>query len=180
MSATEGLADEDEFTQYVRTARPALRRTAYRLTADWYEADDLVQRTLIALHRRWDRLRQRDKIASYTHTIMVRLLISDRRTQRWTCEILLEQPPEPAPAPDTAAHFDDRLMLLDALAELAPRQRTAVILRYWNDRSVEQTAQAMGCMDSTVRSQTVRALDALRSSLQSCLQDGNPGDAGGT
>lgn len=165
---------DDEFSQYVSTHRPALRRFAFRLAADWYEADDLVQRTLIALHARWEGLDHRDKIAAYTHTVMVRLFISDRRSRRWSHEILHEWPPEPEPVYDAgASSFDDRLLLLSALRSLAPRQRAVVLLRYWDDRSVEETAQALGCVGSTVRSQTARAMATLRSMLEPDLRHRN-------
>jgi RNA polymerase sigma-70 factor (sigma-E family) len=167
---------EDEFARYAEQARPGLRRTAFRLTADWHEADDLAQRTLIALHARWPSLRDHDRLAGYAHTIMVRLLISDRRAHRWSSEILAERLPEPAPEPDHSADLGDRILLLRALAELSPRQREAIILRYWEDRSVAETAAELGCMQSTVRSQTARALATLRSALEAA-DKGISGDA---
>ncbi|MFF5207184.1 SigE family RNA polymerase sigma factor [Streptosporangium sp. NPDC000396] len=169
-------ARDDEFSRYVKEARPALRRTAFLLSADWYEADDLVQRTLIAIHGRWDALQHRDKIAGYARTIMIRLIISDRRSHRRTREILHDRPPEPEPTPDPYALLGDRLQLMSALAVLGPRQRAVVVLRYWEDRSVEETARAMGSGLSTVRSQTARALATLRSVLQGDAE-GNAEDA---
>ncbi|MFC0865981.1 SigE family RNA polymerase sigma factor [Sphaerimonospora cavernae] len=169
-------AREDEFSRYVREVRPALRRAAFRLSDDWHEAEDLVQRTLIAIHRHWDTLERRDRIAGYARTILVRLISSDRRSHRWSREVLHERPPEPGPSPDPYARVVDRMLLMNALAALGPRQRAAVVLRYLEDRSVEETAGAMGSEGSTVRSQTVRALAALRSAL---ADDGNPKDASG-
>ncbi|MDP9870309.1 MULTISPECIES: SigE family RNA polymerase sigma factor [Streptosporangium] len=171
-------ARDDEFSRYVKEARPALRRMAFLLSADWYEADDLVQRTLIALHLRWDTLKDRDKLAGYARVIMTRLIISDRRSYRWSHEILHDLPPEPDSTPDPYAFLGDRLLLMRALADLAPRQRATVVMRYWEDRSVEETARAMGSRCSTVRSQTVRALATLRLALQAGA-DGNPEDAPG-
>ncbi|WP_433241379.1 SigE family RNA polymerase sigma factor [Streptosporangium sp. CA-135522] len=171
-------AREDEFSRYVKEARPALRRTAFLLSSDWYEADDLVQRTLIAIHGRWDSLEHRDKIAGYARTIMIRLIISDRRSHRWSREVLHELPPEPDPTPDPYTLLGDRLLLMRALSNLAPRQRAVVVLRYWEDCSVEETARAMDSMCSTVRSQTVRALATLRSTLQAEAK-GNSEDAPG-
>jgi RNA polymerase sigma-70 factor (sigma-E family) len=156
---------DDEFTRYVKKARPSLRRTAFGFTADWFEADDLVQRTLLALYSRWEKLDHRDRIAAYAHRTMARLFISDRRARHWSHEIPCEQPPETEPAPDTCVVYGDRLLLVNALAELGPRQRAAVVLRYWDDRSVEETAEALGCVCSTIRSQTARALATLRSAL---------------
>ncbi|GIH67816.1 SigE family RNA polymerase sigma factor [Sphaerimonospora thailandensis] len=169
-------ARDDEFSRYVKEARPALRRAAFLLSSDWHEAEDLVQRTLMAIHRHWDNLERRDKITGYARAVMIRLISSDRRTHRWSREVLHERPPEPEPSPDPYARVVDRLLLMNALAALGPRQRTAVVLRYWEDRSVEETAGVMGSEGSTVRSQTVRALAALRSAL---ADDGNAKDAPG-
>lgn len=142
-----------------------MHRAALRLTADWHEADDLVQRTLIALYRRWDSLDRRDRLAAYAHRTMVRLVSSDRRTRRWSSEVLRARPPEPDPLPDACAVVGDRLVLLDVLTGLGRRQREAVVMRYLEDRQVEEIATLLGCMSSTVRSQLARALTTLRSAL---------------
>jgi RNA polymerase sigma-70 factor (sigma-E family) len=168
------MAEQDaEFTRFVRGTRPALRRAAFRLTADWYEADDLVQRTLIALYQRWASLEHRDRLAAYAHRTMVRLVISDRRTRRWSSEVLQARLPEPEPVPDVWAVLGDRLALVDVLAGLGPRQRAAVVLRYCEDRRVDEIATLLGCMSSTVRSQLARALTTLRSAL--AAEEGAPG-----
>ncbi|SDQ30270.1 sigma-70 family RNA polymerase sigma factor [Thermostaphylospora chromogena] len=156
---------EQEFAHFVRQARPMLRRIAFRLSQDWYEADDLVQRTLMTLHRRWAVLDRRDRIEPYARQIMRRLVISDRRAMRWSREVLTGLPPDSASASDPYTLVGERLALMDALARLGPRQRATLFLRFWEDRSVEDTARVMGNESSTVRSQTVRALNALRSAL---------------
>lgn len=166
-------ARDDEFSRYAKEARPALRRAAYLLSSDWHEAEDLVQRALIAIHRRWDSIERRDQMAGYARAVMLRLLISDRRAHRWTREVLHDLPPEPDPGPDPYAYVLDRLVLMNALAALGPRQREAVVLRYWEDRSVEETACVMGSEGSTVRSQTVRALAALRAALEAEISGDN-------
>jgi RNA polymerase sigma-70 factor (sigma-E family) len=165
---------DEEFSRYAKKARPTLRRIAFRLSSDWYEADDLVQRTLIAIYRRWALLQRRDNMSRYAYAVMTRLIISDRRSHRWLREVLYDLPPEPPPPPDPYRPLDDRLLLFDALAGLAPRQRTAVVLRYWEDRSVEETARVMGSSCSTVRSQTVRALASLRSALETGPEEEAP------
>jgi RNA polymerase sigma-70 factor (sigma-E family) len=156
---------DDDFSGFAKGARPVLRRIAFSLSADWYEADDLVQRTLIAMHTHWQAINDQERVVRYAHKIMLRLLLCDRRSQRWSREVLHELPPEPDPPPDPYAALGDRELLMGALASLGPRQQTAVFLRYWEDRSVEETAEAMGCTPSTVRSQSVRALATLRSVL---------------
>lgn len=171
--------DKDEFSRYAGGARPMLWRAAYRLTGDRDEADDLAQRTLIALLGQWETLRDRERLGAYAHTTLLRLLIDDRRSRRWTSEILQERPPEPEPVPDGGATAADRLLVREALAALTPRQRSVVVLRYWEDRSVEETARALGLMRSTVRSQSARALARLRVLLGPALENGNGEDAGG-
>jgi RNA polymerase sigma-70 factor (sigma-E family) len=165
---------DDGFAEYVKEARPAIRRSAFMLVGDWYEADDLVQRTLIALYRRWNRLDGHDHLGGYVRTVMVRLVISDRRRHRWSREQTQDSLPEPPPEPDATRQIADRQLLIAALAELPPRQRSAIVLRYWEDLSVEETARTMGCSAATVRSQTARAMAILRRIL---LADSGQGTA---
>ncbi|XVQ84275.1 SigE family RNA polymerase sigma factor [Microbispora siamensis] len=159
-------ARDQEFARFAREARLKLRRIAFRLSGDWYEADDLVQRTLLALHQRWDGLDRRDRVEAYACQIMRRLLISDRRAVRWSREVLIEAPPDFASVPDPCALVSERVVLMDALTRLGPRQRATIFFRFWEDRSAEDTARVMGNGSSTVRSQTVRALNALRTALE--------------
>lgn len=154
-----------EFVNFAQEARPMLRRIAFRLSDDWHEADDLVQRTLLALHRHWDDLDRRDRAEAYARQIMRRLLISDRRSMRWSREVLSGAPPDPAPAPDPYDLVGERIVLMEALSRLGPRQRATIFLRFWEGRSAEDTARVMGNESSTVRSQTVRALSTLRAAL---------------
>ncbi|WP_051830331.1 MULTISPECIES: SigE family RNA polymerase sigma factor [Streptomyces] len=164
-------AFDDGFTQYVKESRPALRRAAFVLVGDWFEADDLVQRTLIAVYRRWAGLDRRDGLYGYTRTVMVRQFISERRGHRWSRELIQDPLPEPDPAPEDAARVGDRLLLLAALAGLAPRQRSLVFLRYWEDLSIEETARTLGCSQATVRSSTSRTLRILRDRLGELYAD---------
>ncbi|MFF7727405.1 SigE family RNA polymerase sigma factor [Streptomyces sp. NPDC008001] len=158
-------AHEEDFSQYVARARPALRRNAFVLLGDWFAADDLVQQTLIAVYRSWERLERHDALSAYTRTVMVRLFIDERRRHRWTRELLQNSLPEPEPEPEESARVGDRLALLKALSGLTARQRGLVYLRYWEDLSIEDVAQIMGCSPATVRSSTSRTLRILRERL---------------
>ncbi|MFD4532218.1 SigE family RNA polymerase sigma factor [Kitasatospora sp. NPDC058397] len=156
---------DDDFAQYVKEARLALRRNAFVLVGDWFAADDLVQQTLIALYRHWCQLERRDELSAYTRTVMVRLFISERRGRRWTREQTQDVLPEPEPAQEETYRVGDRLLLLAALSTLTPRQRSLVFLRYWEDLSIDETAQIMSCSPATVRSSTSRTLRLLREKL---------------
>ncbi|MER6712819.1 MULTISPECIES: SigE family RNA polymerase sigma factor [unclassified Streptomyces] len=158
-------AHEEGFAQYVVSARPALRRNAFVLVGDWSAADDLVQQTLIALYRCWERLERHDALSGYTRTVMVRIYIDERRKLRWTREQLQGSLPEPEPEPGDVTRVGDRLVLLEALSTLSARQRSLVYLRYWEDLSIDEVAQIMGCSSATVRSSTSRAMRILREYL---------------
>ncbi|RQX19118.1 SigE family RNA polymerase sigma factor [Micromonospora ureilytica] len=165
---TNGV-DEVEFEGFVRSIQYWLRREAYDICGDWYEAEDLVQATLFSVYQRWNRLDRRTGLGAYAHRVLVRTFLTERRRPRWRHEsttmsitatdILL------APASHTAV--DDRRSLLPVLQRLGPRQRAVIALRFFGDLSVTQTAQVLGCTTGTVTSQTVRALKALRRDLES-------------
>jgi RNA polymerase sigma-70 factor (sigma-E family) len=161
-----GHLPDSGFTQYVKAIQPDMRRQAYLLCGDWYEADDLVQQTLIKVLLRWETLDRRDELAAYTRTVLVRTFISDHRASRWSREFLADRLPEPDPLPDIQERLADRLLLLDAVARLGPRQRAAIILRFWEHLSAEEAAATLGCSETTIRSNTLRALVRLRSLLQ--------------
>lgn len=151
-----------------------LRRNAFVLVGDWFAADDLVQQTLITVYRRWEHLERHEELSAYTRTVMVRTFISDRRKHRWTRELLRDSLPEPDPMPEEVNRVGDRIVLLAALAKLSSRQRCLVYLRYWEDLSIEESAQIMNCSSSTVRSSTSRALRTLRKHLAN-LTASDPG-----
>jgi RNA polymerase sigma-70 factor (sigma-E family) len=152
---------EREFTAYVAGRQEALRRSAYLLCRDFHRADDLVQATITKLFVAWRKVRRADSVDAYAHTVLVRTFLDEQRRGWWRVR-LHGRPPEQA-----AAVVDDstRLTIQDALTRLAPRQRAVLVLRFYQDLSVEQTATALGCSAGTVKSQTHRALTALRGLL---------------
>lgn len=159
-------SDEAEFEAFVRTIRRWLRREAYDICGDWYEADDLVQVALSRVHQHWDRLGRRAELGAYARRVVVRTFLTERRRARWRHEVPALIAADAAPAPASHAAVEDRALLLPALRRLGSRQRAVVILRFLHDLSVEQTAQALGCAPGTVTSQTVRALETLRRDLK--------------
>jgi RNA polymerase sigma-70 factor (sigma-E family) len=151
-------ASDEEFVEFAAAASGRLRRTAFMLSGDWYTAEDLAQTALAKVYVSWRKIKQRDAAQAYAARTLVNTFLADRRTKR-AGELLISEPPERAalaPPPDT------RLMVMDALATLPPKARAVVVLRYYDDLSVEQTAQMLGCSTGNVKSQTARALDKLR------------------
>ncbi len=138
-------------------AQHGLLRTAVLLTGDHHRAEDLVQEALTKVAQRWSRL-SREHPGAYARQILVRDNISWwRRHRRQTVAEV-----EPPPVASTDPEVDRRLLLEQALARLTPRQRSVVVLRYYEDLSAQQTADAMGVSVGTVKSQTHLALRRLR------------------
>jgi RNA polymerase sigma-70 factor (sigma-E family) len=150
---------DDEFAEYATASIPSLRRLALLLSRDWHGADDLVQATLAKLCQHWHRASAADSTDAYVRAILIREFVRGRRAG-WSRRVsVTDHPPElPATAPD----LDSLLDLQAALASLAPRQRAVLVLRYYCDLDVNQSAEALGCTAGTVKSQTAKALAALR------------------
>ena len=154
-------ADELAFRSYAAAQRAALRRTAYLLCGDWHKADDLVQTTLVKLYVAWPRMRSSDSPEGYTRRILVRCFLDERR-RPWRRESPVETIDDRAAAVRPA---DELLDLRAALSQLPRRQRATLLMRFWVDASVAETADALGCSEGTVKSQTARALNTLRGLL---------------
>jgi RNA polymerase sigma-70 factor (sigma-E family) len=156
------LADEgNDYTAYVVGRFDQLRRTAYLLCQDWHGADDILQTTLTRLYVHWRRARAATNIDAYVHTMLVRTFLADRR-RGWTRRVsLVAEPPDAAIEHD----HDQRLTVEQALRRLPASQRAALVLRFYCDMSVEQTAEILGCAPGTVKSKTARALTSLRQAL---------------
>jgi RNA polymerase sigma-70 factor (sigma-E family) len=153
---------DDEFTQYVAARLGTLRRLAFLLCQDWHRADDLVQVAITRLYVHWGRASVLDHTDAYTRTILVRAFLGEQRSG-WARRVSLH--PD---APDQPGFPADRDAVLDvraALGALAPRQRATLVLRFYCDLSVEQTAELLGCSTGTVKSQTAKGLAALRNQL---------------
>ncbi len=151
-----------EFARFVADRGRSLRRTAYLLTGDWHAAEDLTQDTLIRLYSVWGRIARRDEVDAYARKTMVRLHLDERRRKRSTEQVT------PDPGAATAAVRDQpeaRLDLLRVLARLPRRQRTVLVLRFWEDLAVVTVADLVGCSPGTVKSLTSRGLEALRAEL---------------
>ncbi|WP_243060781.1 SigE family RNA polymerase sigma factor [Nocardioides sp. SR21] len=148
---------EDAFTAWAGDAQHQLHRKAYLLTGEQESARDLVQQVLLSTYLAWHRV---DHPTAYATTSLVRAFfkVAEQRRRELPSDVLVE-----IPAPHPA--LDDRLTLLDALAELPPRMRATLMLRFWDDLSVRDTAHVLGCSEGTVKSATSKALAHLRDRL---------------
>ncbi|GAA4959539.1 SigE family RNA polymerase sigma factor [Yinghuangia aomiensis] len=158
--------DPDEFLEFATARSAQLFRTAWLLSGDWHLAEDLVQITLGKLYRSWKRVKAADSPDAYARTVLTRSYLSWRR-RRSSTETAYGSIPEAA-----GRELDPalRMTLLKGLAQLSPKDRTVLVLRYWEDLSVEQTARQMGCSQGAVRNRTMRALERLRGVLGTDLQ----------
>ena len=168
-------AGEAEFEAYVARDGGRLLGFALLLTGDWQDAEDLVQLALLRSAGRWSAASQHPE--GYTRTVLVNLARDRWRVRRRRhLETLagdLVQLSPPA-AGDAAAAVLDRQLLLRACRLLPMQQRAVLVLRFWEDRSVQETAAVLGCTEGTVKSHTHRALAGLRLALQ-CAPARAPG-----
>jgi RNA polymerase sigma-70 factor (sigma-E family) len=155
---------DEQFHSFVLDHRAALVRTATLLTAgDPHLAEDLVQSTLTKLYLAWPAFRRADNPDGYLRRTLVNALTDERR--RWWRRherSMADLPDRPRTEPDRPDAVDG---LRAALSELPPKMRAAVVFRYFYDLDVADTADALGCSPGTVKSQTARALDRLRTVL---------------
>src|SRR5690349_10355136 len=154
--------DEASFEEFVAARSADLLRTAILLTRDRGHAEDLLQTALVKAYRRWNRISAEDPYP-YVRRILVTSAASWWRL-RTTQEIVSLPAYDPA-SPDETDRLAERDQMTAALAELPPRMRAVLVLRYTEDLSEAATAELLGCSIHTVRSQTVRGLSRLRALL---------------
>ncbi|MEU3373577.1 SigE family RNA polymerase sigma factor [Streptomyces sp. NPDC006660] len=161
-------AQEDAYLEFVAARARALYHSAYVLAAgDSHLAEDLVQETLSRVYVHWNRVARADSPAAYAQTVLVRAFLSLRRRRSSGERPVAAMPENAASGPDAAL----RLTLLDALGQLPPRDRAVLLLRYWEDRSIEETGRMLKLSSGAVRSQGARALGRLRALLGDSLTD---------
>jgi RNA polymerase sigma-70 factor (sigma-E family) len=159
-------ADEAEYREFVVARLRSLRRSAYLLCRDWHTADDLVAISMDKLYRRWPRRADIGNLDAYVRVILARAWVDTQR-KPWRREWLTDDAdteiasPASRAAPSESAVID-RVTLAEHLAALGPRRRAVIVLRFYCDLSVDETAEVLGIAAGTVKSQTARALDTLR------------------
>jgi RNA polymerase sigma-70 factor (sigma-E family) len=148
----------EEFAEFAQTAAPQLRRTAFLLCGNWHTAEDLVQTTLAKVFVSWRKIRRRDAVHAYAARTLANSYLADKRSKR-SSEILTDRFPDRPVEPHAP---ETRMVVLGALATLPPRTRAVVVLRYWEDLSVDQVAAVLGCSAGNVKSLSAGALSKLR------------------
>ncbi|MFJ7996868.1 SigE family RNA polymerase sigma factor [Streptomyces sp. NPDC096310] len=162
---------DGDFEAFVTARGPRLLRVAWLLTGDAHLAEDLLQSALAKVWPKWSRIAG-EQPEAYVRKAMIHLHASWWR-RRWRGELPYGE------LPDTAVHFDAyakvdlEQSLATAVRSLPVRQRAVVVLRYFEDLSVEATAAALGCSTGTVKSQSSRALRALRGLLPAPVEGGD-------
>ena len=167
MEATE----HGDFEDYVRGRSTALLRTCYLLTGDRGAAEDLLQGVLERVARRWSSIA--DSPDAYVHRALTNAAVNRwRRRRPAELQLLERHHPSTQDAADIVAVRDQ---LIRGLMALPARQRAVLVLRYFDDLSEAETAQALGCSLGTVKSQASRGLDRLRGLVDA--HDLSPADA---
>jgi RNA polymerase sigma-70 factor (sigma-E family) len=152
-----------EYTEYVAARLSSLRRLAVVLCDDWQRADDLVQAALTKLYVHWGKARAAGHTDAYARTVLVREFIHERRSA-WVKRVRLTGTVTGPPA--AAVDHDAVLDVRAAVGTLPARQRATLVLRFYCDLSIDQSAAILGCSPGTVKSQTSRALEAVRRALE--------------
>jgi RNA polymerase sigma-70 factor (sigma-E family) len=154
--------DESLFREYVEARMTGLRRTAYLICGDWHAAEDAVAVALAKLYVHWAKAQAASNMDAYVRRMVVRSVVDEKR-RPWRRERPVEYVVPDAPAP--TAPIEDRIVLINALAKMPPRRRAVLVLRFFEGLSVEETAAVLAVNVGTVKSQTARALVAMRALL---------------
>jgi RNA polymerase sigma-70 factor (sigma-E family) len=165
------MGDERLFADFVRNRGTALYRYGYLLTGNHHDADDLVQDALIKLRGRWSRVVRQDDPMGYVRTTMARLQVSAWRRRREVPSATLPEEPIADREFDRVEGSAHATRVWAALAELPPRQRAVVVLRYYEHLSDPEICGVLGISRGTVRSQAARALDKLRVAGVAALEE---------
>jgi RNA polymerase sigma-70 factor (sigma-E family) len=157
------------FDEFAGARLQAVLRFATALTGDPHLAKDLVQEVLIRVSGRWQEIGQLDRPEAYIRKMVVNEYLSWRRRSWRLIPSGMSSYLPGHPSPDPADGYIERRAMLAELAKLSRRQRTALVLRYYEGFSDAEIADVMGCAQSTVRGHVFKALAALRVELDQPL-----------
>jgi RNA polymerase sigma-70 factor (sigma-E family) len=153
--------EQEAFREYVLARKATLLRTAYLLSGDWHRAEDIVSTAVVKLYTAWRKVSAAGNPDAYVRKIVVRVWLDETR-RPWRREHPTEALPDLTAGEsfaDPTAYKADLRRLLDLMPA---RQRAVLVLRFYDDLSVEQTAGILGCSQGAVKTLTARALEAIR------------------
>jgi RNA polymerase sigma-70 factor (sigma-E family) len=151
------VRDDDEFVAFAERSASRLCDTAFWLCRDWSLAQDLTQTTFIKVYLAWRRIKDEDP-DQYCKRVLLRTYLDHKRLKS-SAEVQTCAVPDRPAAADAA---ELRITLLDALGHLSARDRAIIVLRYWEDHSVQTVAEMLGLSPGVVKMQSMRALASLR------------------
>ena len=151
------MRDDGEFVAFVERSGNRLCETAFLLCRDWNLAQDLTQITFIKVYLSWRRIRQDDPYC-YSKKVLLRAYLDHKRLKS-SAELRTDAVLDRPVAADAA---ELRLTLLDALGQLSPRDRAIIVLRYWEDHSIQTVSELLDLSPGVVKVQSMRALARLR------------------
>jgi RNA polymerase sigma-70 factor (sigma-E family) len=171
------MTDRDaDFTAYLEARQGRLLRTAYLLTGDQHQAEDLLQTSLAKLYLSWDKVRDRGSIDAYARRIMVNENNSAWRRPWRRREHATDFAAEGAPVGTPIRHgYDEGVgdAVWQIVQTLPRRARAVVVLRYYEQLTEAETAEVLGISVGTVKSQTARAMASLRERTPATLRTGD-------
>jgi RNA polymerase sigma-70 factor (sigma-E family) len=160
-----------EYDEFYAALWPRLVRTAYAVSGDLGVAEDAVQTAFAKAYRSWPRISRLESPEAYVRRMAVNEVLSSRRTAHVRREVVrAELPDAPGIARDDGSLAHDEMWR--AVSALPPRQRAVLVLRYYEDLTEQQIADALGCRPGTVKSQASAALATLRARLDQPTRTG--------
>lgn len=166
-------AADRRFQEFVAVRSLGLRRLAYLLCSDWHLAEDLVQSTLTRAYASWRRVERSDDVDAYVRKILVNQATDGWRGRHRLGELFGASADRPSSG-DAMAEVEQRDELLRFLDQLPVKQRAVLVLRFFEDLSVETTADLLGISSGTVKSHTSRGLGRLRELTEDVERNGAP------
>ncbi|SDX53017.1 RNA polymerase sigma-70 factor, sigma-E family [Amycolatopsis xylanica] len=158
--------DDASFREFAARKALTLRRTAYLFCGDWHLAEDLVQSALMKLYRVWPKVSRTGPADNYARQVLLRCWLDEQRRPWRRKENRSGHVPDRPDAHADPTRLGISDLLLHALAEVPPKQRAAIVLRYCADLSIADVAATLRCSEGTVKSQTARGLEILRAAVE--------------
>lgn len=157
------FAEETQFRDFAAARIAKLRRVGFLICGDWHLAEDAVSTVLTKLYSAWPRVKHVEHLDAYVRSMLIHAIVDERR-RPWRRELPVDFT-DPVTAGAGSDVVNDRIVLREALDRMPPRRRAVLVLRYFEQLTIEETADAMDCSVGTVKSQTTRALATLRELL---------------